>query len=155
METTTAISQYELERGKPVPRQRHAIVQANLIGALLSYKDRYNIFPELDVELNGKLYVPDICVYPKQTIVWAAEEELIKTAPLITIEIISPTQTIDQLLKKADIYLSAGVGAAWVVVPALQTITVLKPDRSAKSYANGIITDEATGIDVAVDEIFR
>ncbi|MDW8466689.1 MAG: Uma2 family endonuclease [Chloroherpetonaceae bacterium] len=124
METQT-ISQYELERGKPVPRFKHALVQGNLIAALSSHRDRYSILPELDLELNGKPFVPDICVYPKRTVNWTAEEGPMTEPPLLSIEIISQSQTIDELIRRAEAYLAAGTKAAWVVVPSAQTIFVL------------------------------
>jgi Uma2 family endonuclease len=155
MESTTAISQYELERGKPVPRQKHAAVQGNLIMAFGSYRDKYSILPELDLELNGKPSVPDVCIYPKRPVDWSAEEAPVTEPPLIAIEIISQSQTVDELIRKAEGYLAAGVGAAWVVVPSAQTIFVLKPNAKIEPYAKGIITDDATGIEVNVEEVFR
>jgi hypothetical protein len=50
MEATTVISQYELERGKPVPRFKHGIVQGNLIVALAAYREKYSIVPEIDID---------------------------------------------------------------------------------------------------------
>ncbi|MCS7012438.1 MAG: hypothetical protein NZM05_02230, partial [Chloroherpetonaceae bacterium] len=69
METLT-ISQYELERGKPVPRLRHSILQHRLDVAFARYDAQFSILPEIDLELGGKLFVPDVCVYPKQQVSW-------------------------------------------------------------------------------------
>lgn len=154
METTTAISQYELERGKPVPREKHSLVQLRLSMAFARH-EAYSVLPEIDVELNGKLSVPDICVYPKREVNWTAEENPITEPPLIVVEIISQSQSVDELIRKAEGYLAAGVGAAWVVVPSAQTIFVLKPNAKIEAYTKGVIKDDATGIEVNVDEIFR
>ncbi len=64
-------------------------------------------------------------------------------------------KTVDELIRKAEGYLAAGVGAAWVVVPSAQTIFVLKPNAKIEPYAKGIIRDDATGIEVNVEEVFR
>ena len=34
MDTTLALSEYEIERGKPIPSKNHAIVQRNLVFSL-------------------------------------------------------------------------------------------------------------------------
>ncbi len=155
METTTTISPYELERGKPLPRFKHGIVQGNLIVALAAYREKYSIVSELDIELNGQPSVPDVCVYPKREVNWTAEEDPITEPPLIAVEILSQSQSIDELMRKAEAYLAAGVGAVWVVVPSAQTVFALKPNAKIEAYTKGIITDDATGIEVNVNEIFR
>lgn len=149
------LSQYELERGKPVPRFTHGLVQGNLIVALSPYRDHYSIVPELDIELNGKLFVPDICLYPKREVNWTADEGPLTEPPLLSIEILSPSQSIDEIIRRAETYLAAGTKAAWVVVPSAQTIFVLKPHAKIEAYTTGIITDDATGIEVNVEDIFR
>lgn len=82
----------------------------------------YDILPELDLELNGKPFVPDSCVYPKGQPNWFGEEEPFRAPPLLAIEIISPSQSIEQLLSRACERLSAGANAVWSVVLALQTL---------------------------------
>jgi Uma2 family endonuclease len=155
METTT-ISQYELERGKPVPRFKHSRVQSNLIVALSTHQNQYDVLPELDVVLNGKPFVPDICVYPKGTPNWTGEEEPFREPPLIAIEIISPSQSLEHLLTRASEYLTAGAGAAWVVVPAVQTVYVMNaPNAKPRAFTDGTIKDERTGIEVNTKDVFR
>lgn len=153
---TTAISQYEIERRKPAPRYKRSRVQANLIGLLLACRERYDILPELDIELNGKPFVPDICVYPKGQPDWFGEEEPFRAPPLLAIEIISPSQSIEQLLSRANEYLSAGANAVWIVVPALQTLYALTaPNAKPIAFNSGIVRDEKTGIELSIEESFR
>jgi Uma2 family endonuclease len=155
MEATATISQYELERGKPVPRFKHGIVQGNLIVALAAYREKYSIVPEIDIELNGKPSVPDICIYHKRAVDWTAEEDPITEPPLIAVEIISQSQSIDELVRKGEGYLAAGVGAVWIVAPSLQTFFVMKANTKIEPYTRGTIKDDATGIEIRVDEIFQ
>lgn len=48
MDTTLALSEYELERGKPVPSKNHAIVQSNLLFSIRQYfGNLYQVLPDL------------------------------------------------------------------------------------------------------------
>lgn len=63
---TLALSDYELERGKPMPSYLRSRAQGNLAFLLkLRYAERYNVLPELKLSLNAWDAAPDICLYPK------------------------------------------------------------------------------------------
>lgn len=61
-----ALSEYELERGKPIPSKFHAFIQTK-IGSRLDndYGDRLICFSELTLELSRWESVPDLTVYNK------------------------------------------------------------------------------------------
>ena len=44
---TEPLSDYERERGKPMPSKAHGYTQSNLIIALAEFRTRYTIFSEL------------------------------------------------------------------------------------------------------------
>lgn len=155
METIETVSQYELERGKPVPRFKHSIVQARLVGQLLRHEDKYDVLSEIDVVMNSKPYTPDIYLYPKRPIDWAAEDEVMTAPPLIAVEILSGAQSLDDLVIKATASLKAGAGACWGIAPSMQTIFVMKSGVKTEAYTRGVLTDDATGVAVNVDEFFR
>ncbi len=72
--------------------------------------------------------VPDVSVYRRLKDVNALRDEVKGTEPpLLAVEILSPTQPLDDLVRKAEAYLAAGVGACWLVQPSLQTVTVFRP----------------------------
>ncbi len=151
---TQVLSEYEVERGKPLPSQNHALIQSSITAALVRDAPQYSILTELSLELNGSPFVPDISIYPKLA-ADPLQDEIKKTdPPLITIEILSPTQSFDEVVKKAHAYLKAGVKSCWLIQPALQGVTVLLSGEKPDFYASGEITDSATGITVNVGEIF-
>lgn len=152
---TTKISDYELERGKPLPSKRHAIIQTKLVVMLAGYNDRFQIATELNVVLGGKKYVPDICLYSADASDWAQEELEMTIPPVMTVEILSPSQDLKDLLTKAKDYLAHGVRSAWVVHPRLSAIIVLAPHAKPRFYSEGSLTDEATGVNVDVEAVFR
>jgi hypothetical protein len=65
------VSDYELERGKPMPTKQHSLTQLNLSAALkVRYHQQFGIFPELTIELGNTTAVPDISVYPYHSVEW-------------------------------------------------------------------------------------
>ncbi len=150
------LSDYEIERNKPIPNIIHGAVQAQ-IGFLLkeNYSDHYMVIGELSLETTPGS-TPDICVYPKKKLnvknTLARETE----PPLTTIEILSPSQSFNELMHKAwDLYFPMGVKSAWIVVPELKAVHIIMPDENNLYFASGMLTDPATGIELPVERIFE
>ncbi len=155
MEVAQTVSEYERERGKPMPSRNHGLVQYYLVLALSRYDQDYSVIPELSLELAGRPMVPDLSVYPKLKHDWRHDEVKMTEPPLLVIEIMSPTQGMEEVVLKAEAYLEAGVKACWIVQPALEAIAVMDPGAKPKVFTSGELTDPATGISITVEEIFR
>jgi len=151
------LSDYELERGKPIPSKNHSIAQAALIFALKSaYRQEYSILSESSVTLNGDKHTPDVTIFPKILIDWERDEISFFEPPLTTIEILSPIQVLENLLDKAEDYFSGGVKSCWIVLPRLKTILVMQANRLKTYFQIGeTLTDPATGITLQVSDILR
>jgi Uma2 family endonuclease len=84
------------------------------ISVLLSaYEEKYDIMPELELELSSGRAKPDVAIFPKLTIDW--NEDIIRYThpPITAIEILSPTQAFDSLTAKIrKVYLPGGVLSA-------------------------------------------
>lgn len=148
-------TQYERERGKPMPSKNHGLVQLYLGIAFSRHDDKFTIIPELSLAITEKPLVPDLCIYPKLPIDWRHDEIKMSAPPLTAIEILSPTQGMEELIRKADAYFEAGVKSCWIVQPFLELIAILVPGEKAKFFDSGDVTDPATGITIQVEEIFR
>lgn len=152
----TTLSDYELERGKPMPSLNHSLIQANLVFELKNrLRQSHTIATELNLMLQGKKLVPDLTIFSKfapdmqHDILWMQE------VPLTTIEILSPKQDLDSLLEKADLFLAAGVKSCWIVIPAVGTIAVFTGPKTYRSFANGgAVLDEGLGIEIPLSDIF-
>lgn len=76
--------------------------------------------------------------------------------PITTIEILSPEQSLnsltDRIYKK---HFPAGVKTVWLVVPTVQTVSILLPNRQQLNFSQGQVTDPVTGIQLALEEIFE
>lgn len=156
MQTADAISDYERERGKPLPSLNHSITQKRLIVALVRYEPEYTVASELSLELEGlpSNVTPDLCVYPKLDIDYTHDEIRMTEPPLVAVEIASPTQATQEIVDKIQQMLAAGVQSCWLVQPAMQSITVYTEGAAPKTASEGMLEDPATGIEVVVDEVF-
>src|SRR5205085_10500858 len=52
---------------------------------------------------------------------------LIDGLPVLAVEILSPSDTQEEIHEKIDSYLGAGVALVWVIDPYLHTVTILRP----------------------------
>ncbi|MFD2571020.1 Uma2 family endonuclease [Spirosoma soli] len=153
---TPVVSTPELEEEK-MSSLNHAELQSRLAFLLmLSYRSEYSILTELDLEFASGKTRPDLCIFPKRTLDWMADEIVVHDVPLVTIEILSPEQSlnslIDRIYKK---HFPAGVKTVWIVSPALQIITIFLPDRQRINFTEGVITDPAIGIQINLAEVFE
>lgn len=147
---------YEQERGKPMPSKNHAIIQGNAYFELRNqYGNQYDVLTELSLDLTSGKAVPDLCIYEKTPRNW--QEDVIKTkdVPLLAIEILSPKQNFNDITDKIkDVYFPAGMKSAWVILPSVESVMVIKPNQKTKTYNEGVLVDEASGFELDLDKIF-
>ncbi|MFN0049991.1 MAG: Uma2 family endonuclease [Cytophagales bacterium] len=150
------ISDYELERGKPMPSKIHSKIQI-LLGCLFlnKYASRFDFLSELDVFLNGNKYVPDIAIYRKGILDFEEDESMVYIAPLAVIEILSPSQALGDLIIKMKKYIEGGVKSYWLVVPQTKTVFLFDSNKEQTTFISGTIKDHETGIELQFDEIFK
>lgn len=151
----TAVSEYERERGKPMPSKMHSRIQYHLIGTFTAYEPEWMGFSELALELEGWEVTPDLCVYAQAGIDMTHEEVRVDEPPRLAVEIASPTQGTQELVDKARRLIEHGVESCWLVQPALRTITIFGDDGRSKTHSEGQVSDPATGIEVSLEDVFR
>ena len=151
----TAVSDYERERGKPMPSKQHGYVQARLSAAFTAYEPEYVGLSELTLELDGWEVTPDLCVYARGDIDLTREEVRVDEPPRLAVEIASPTQGTQELVDKARRLIEHGVASGWLVQPALRTITIFGDDGRSKTHSEGRVSDPATSIEVSLEDVFR
>jgi Uma2 family endonuclease len=135
------------------PSVNHSYVQARLTTLLGNYK-QYSIFTELSIEIEGKEYVPDICIYSKRKFDPFNDQIRTKEIPLLVIEVLSPTQVMQELADKIKMYINAGVQSCWLVVPLTCTITVYHDLEKMNSYGKDNVIDDKLNISLPLSEIF-
>jgi Uma2 family endonuclease len=146
----------------------HARVEARIAHLLLNWVDRQ---PEPRGEVySGEAGVwlarePDTSVgidvvYVSAEVVASQMDNttLIEGVPTLAVEILSPSDTQEELNEKIDAYLAVGVPLVWVVEPYRQHVTVYRPGEVAEFFT---IRDELSadphlpGFAVPVARLFR
>lgn len=153
-----AISDYEIERGKPMPSLNHSLIQSQIAFLLKrDYGKEFSAPSELELAFLPKNAVPDLCIYPKMHINFEEEDILKMTEPPLTaIEILSPKQALEDVLSKArKLYFANGVKSVWVVLTSLKTIVLMTPSAPPKYFAEGDLFDPTTNIRLTVNDIFQ
>lgn len=156
IEQTSYETEYELERGKPMPSKNLGKLEARISHALLTkYFDDFDIETEISLELTSGKATPDVAVSVLTDDDWLTDEIKVKVPPLLVIEILSLTQAIAEVKDKIfEIYFPGGVKSAWIVIPTFQTIYVISPDKNVQTYTSGIVKDDNVGIELDMQSIF-
>jgi len=107
-----------------MPSLNHSFLCLKILQALLQNESILPL-PELTLEIANGL-TPGISVFLKQTINPNFFEDVTRfpEKPLLAIEIISTSQTIQEMLNKAKLLVSEGVKTVWTVEPFSQTVFV-------------------------------
>lgn len=140
----------------------HAELQSHLAFLLrMQYRNQYSILTELDFDFASGKTRPDLCIMPKRKADWLDDEIIVQEVPLTTIEILSPcdgppeqslNSRTERIYKK---HFPAGVKTVWLVVPTVQTVSILLPNRQQMTFSQGQLTDPVTGIQLNLSDIFE
>ncbi len=149
-------SAYELERGKPMPSKNHAILQGNLYFHLRQHlAARYQIVPEISLAL-AKEYIPDLALFTHLEYTPVQDEVRVEAIPECVIEILSPSQSLNELVEKSNQYFTAGVRSYWLVLPEVSLILVYhEPGEHTVYTKRDKLRDEVLGVELDLRDIFR
>ena len=151
-----ALTDYEIERGKPMPSFNHSVIQARLSKEILvNYEDRFTIGSELSLDATTPPTVPDLCIYPETPMNWLEDQVSVSRVPLTVIEIISPSQTVTELTKKAQLFFTIGVASYWLVQSTFRSVVILQPNADELVFHNDTLTDPTNGISIDLKKVFR
>jgi len=148
----------------------HSTVQINL-GGLLKFKcdKKLAVMSELSLDISQydlseyELGVkeelkPDVCAYIKRPVIPKGKNDLVRVSqmPDLAIEILSPRQAIDYLVRKINAYFELGVKSCWLVIPSLDEVRVFSQPRAYKSFDlnHTEIVDEVMDISMPLANVF-
>ena len=150
------LTDYEIERGKPMPSFNHVIIQARISQQLLNgYEDQFTVGSELSLNATTPPTVPDLCIYPETPVNWLEDQVSVSRVPLTVIEIISPSQIVTELTKKAQQFFTIGVASYWLVQPTFRSVVILQPNADELVFHNDTLTDPTNGISIDLKKVFR
>ena len=108
------------------------------------------VLPEDRVQISEHRYrVPDLCVVLRST----KFERIIKTPPLICIEVLSPEDRMSRTQEKVDDFIRMGVKSVWVIDPRRRCAWIASGSVTLQPVSD-FLTVEGTEIRVPVAEIF-
>ena len=120
---------------KSMPQGEHSIIQTRLVTAInevvLAKKIAYG-FTELRCTLAGRSIVPDITVFEWERIPKNEQGKIankFKIYPDWVIEILSPDQSANKVMKKILFCLQQGTKLGWLIDPEDESVMIFKPDQ--------------------------
>ncbi len=156
-----------MSEGQKMPSINHSFIQAQITGLFFN-NERFTPFVELSLDasqvdlsqfgLKAKdELIPDVCLYEGvHQFDPLSDASKRSDMPVLTIEIISPSQGTDDLLAKFKAYFALGVKSCWLVIPANEVITVYSAQGDFESFGSKDteVIDEILDIHLPKPQIF-
>ncbi len=136
-----------------MPSRNHGRVQTNLIVEFFQ-QQQFSIYSELTLTIGAANFTPDIGIYPWEPADYRHDEIPRAELPLVAVEILSPSQSHQEVVEKAEVYLRHGVKSCWIMSPPLRTVTVLLPDGREEVFQLGVVKDPAVGLTADLTKVF-
>ena len=131
----------------------HGLTQGALFETLRRFRAAgpYRVALDTRMQVSAHRFrVPDVCLtdgrYPK--------EQVIRRAPLLCLEVVSPEDTLPRLWKRSEDYFAMGVPEVWIFDPGTRTAYVRR-DGVETVYTTGVISLQGTPVAIDVEEIFQ
>lgn len=120
---------------KPMPQGKHSIIQTRFSAEInqvsVAPKLAY-AFTELRCTFEGRSIVPDIAVFEWQNIPKDADGSVankFEISPDWIIEILSPEQSTNKIIKKILFCFKHGTKLGWLIDPEDESVTIFYPER--------------------------
>jgi Uma2 family endonuclease len=147
---------------KPMPKGRHSRLQSKLSNVINQITEDSKIayaFTELRCSFGDRSLVPDVAVFLWQSIPFLADGEVpdrFDLPPDWVIEICSPDQSSNKVIKNILYCLDHGTKLGWLIDPQDRSVLVLLPNQKpVLKEGNEILpTLENINLDLQVDRIF-
>jgi Uma2 family endonuclease len=127
---------------KMSPKTRHSALQGELVERINTAARPTQIaraFPELRATFGGESPVPDLSVYRWERIPRDEQGRLVdevRIPPDITVEIVSPGQSTNQLVRRCRWYVSNGVHVALLLDPEDRSVLAFLSDGTMRAWTD-------------------
>jgi Uma2 family endonuclease len=133
------------EIGMTIRRWRHGALQMRLGTLLNNWSDRqplprgHVVGGETGFRLStGTLVGLDVAyASPELAVATPDSQAIFQGNPTLAVEILSPSDSVQDVDDKIEAYLGAGVPLVWVVQPRHRTVTVYRPDAVPPMFTHG------------------
>lgn len=136
------------KQDEEMPSLNHSYICLQILRQLLQ-NEKVEPLPELTLDIANGL-TPDISIFPKEQIHpnFFRDVPKFQQMPVLAIEVISSSQTIEELLEKAAQLIQAGVKVVWTIEPHSRSVFVTTPSEE-KLFHDGIVENEEIQVDFA------
>lgn len=148
---------------KPMPQGHHSIIQSELgieISLALRRTGIATAFPELRCTFGDRSIVPNLAVFENSRIPTneGQIENVFTIAPDWTIEILSPGQSANKVLKNINHCLAHGAQMGWLIDPEDRSVVISRIDRNSEviDELNAIlpVPEFARSIELTIEQMF-
>jgi len=162
---TNDYSSYEYAKGELVPMSfptmEHGEISTNIVTLLNNYVRQHQLgriyTAETTFQVGESGRKPDVAFVSQERLP-ENKRQASQSPPDLAIEVVSPSDTVYNVLEKVLEYLDAGTQMLWVIEPIIKTVTVYRSRSDIKIFTqNDILTGEKVieGFQCAVAEIFE
>ena len=136
------------KQDEEMPSLNHSYICLQILRQLLQ-NEKVEPLPELTLDIANGL-TPDISIFPKEQIHpnFFRDVPKFQQMPVLAIEVISSSQTIEELLEKAAQLIQAGVKVVWTIEPHSRSVFVTTSSEE-KLFHDGIVENEEIQVDFA------
>jgi len=145
----------------------HSITQVR-IASLLDDDERFTVLTELSLDISQHDFSkygikakdeikPDICLYSNTMDLQDIDILKMTEMPLLAIEILSPSQSLETLKNKLYAYFKLGVKSCWLALPSIETIDVYSQPKQHKTFdiSDTEVIDEVMDLHLPIAKVFR
>ena len=142
------------------PKPKHGFICDKLIRRLADFVDATGlgkIAPSVGFRLYGNVVrAPDVALISREQMKDLDPDEYVDGAPAMAIEVISPTDSFEDISKKVDQFLASGALSVWISIPKTRKVEIYRPNPSRIVLDDReIITDPVLpGFSLRVSELF-
>ncbi len=131
----------------------HGTMLFLLASYFYSRRKMWNVRMYLDTRMRtgpSRFRVPDVCISANTD----GREQIIRTAPMLCIEVLSPEDTLRKMVARVQEYLQMGVANVWIFDPQRRSVAVCRPDGSYSQQSSGRLALAGTAVSVEIEEGF-
>jgi len=145
------------KRKKGMGSENHSYIQARIVRLLdRKYLDTISILTELSLSIGGSEKIPDIAIFKEFEFKPGKDIIKSKQVPLGVMEILSPTQSLTELVVKSNTYFDIGVKSYWLVAPDVETIYVYYIDGEREAFTKkDKLVDKHLNVELELSDIFK
>ncbi len=156
---------YELDEGEllmePSPALRHNLIRQHIAMKLIEFVKSGNlgvVVEEMDFRLDSDtVRNPDVAFITQEHLqIIDMDRSPVDGAPALAVEVVSPSNSAQDMAKKTQQYLRSGSRAVWIVYPNLRLVEIHSASGIRQIREPEVVRDEALlpGFSISLSYIF-